>query len=77
MSNHLLLYKMGFDGVKITWRLSLIENLRSLEENKWGRTGAVVRVADYGPRGPRFETWPGRRSLCPRASHIYILLSTG
>ena len=26
---------------------------------KWGRTGAVVSVADNGPRGPWFETWPG------------------
>ena len=32
---------------------------------KWGLTGAVVRIADYGPRGPWFETWPGRRSLWP------------
>ena len=25
---------------------------------KRGRTGAVVSVVDYGPRGPWFETWP-------------------
>ena len=35
----------------------------------------MVSVADYGPRGPWFETWPGRRSLWPSAS-IYPLLST-
>ena len=29
----------------------------------WGRTGAVVSLADYGPRGPWFDTWPGRRGL--------------
>ena len=29
------------------------------------RTGAVVGIVDYGPRGPWFETWPGRRSLWP------------
>ena len=29
------------------------------------QTGAVVSVEDYGPRGPWFETWPGRRSLWP------------
>ena len=29
------------------------------------QTVAVVSVADYGPRGPWFETWPGRRSLRP------------
>ena len=29
-----------------------------------GRTGAVVSVANYRPRGPWFETWPlGRRSF--------------
>ena len=28
-----------------------------------GRTGAVVSVVDYGPRGLWFDTWPGRRSL--------------
>ena len=39
-----------------------------------GRTGAVVSVADYGPNGPRFETWPVRRSLWPWASHIYPCL---
>ena len=30
-----------------------------------GRTGAVVSVAGYGPRGPGFETWSGRHSLWP------------
>ena len=30
-----------------------------------GRTGAVVSIADYGPRGPWFETWSGRRSSWP------------
>ena len=30
-----------------------------------GRTGAVVSIADYGPKGPLFETWPDRRSLWP------------
>ena len=30
-----------------------------------GRTGAVVSVADYGLRGPWFETWPVHRSLWP------------
>ena len=30
-----------------------------------GRTGAVVRVADYGPRGPWFETWPRHSLLWP------------
>ena len=30
---------------------------------KWGRTGAVVRIAEYGPRGPWFETWPGRMAI--------------
>ena len=30
-----------------------------------GRTGAVVSAADYGPRGPWFETRQGRRSLWP------------
>ena len=34
------------------------------------RPGAVVSAADYGPRGHWFETWPGRRSLWPGASHI-------
>ena len=29
------------------------------------RTGAVVSVTDFGPRGPLFETWPGRRLLWP------------
>ena len=42
-----------------------------------GRTGAVVSVADYEPRGPSFETRSGRRSLWPWSSHIYPLLSTG
>ena len=42
-----------------------------------GRTGAVVSVADYEPRGPRFETWPRQSLLWPWASHIYPLLSTG
>ena len=30
-----------------------------------GRACAVVSVADYGPRGPGFEIWPGRRSFWP------------
>ena len=30
-----------------------------------GRTGAVVSVADYGPRGPWFETWPRHSLLWP------------
>ena len=30
-----------------------------------GRTGAVVSVADYGPRGPWFETWPRHGLLWP------------
>ena len=30
-----------------------------------GRAGAVASVADYGPRGPGFDTWPGRRSFLP------------
>ena len=30
----------------------------------------VVSAADYGPRGPGFETWPGRCSMWPWASHI-------
>ena len=38
----------------------LIETVISIE---WGRTGTVVSVGDYGPRGPWFESWPGRRSL--------------
>ena len=42
-----------------------------------GRTGAVVSVANYGPRGPLFETWLGRHSLWPWASDIYPLVSTG
>ena len=29
------------------------------------QTRAVVSVADYGPRGFWFETWPGRHSLWP------------
>ena len=37
----------------------------------------MVSVADYGPRGPWFETWTGRCSLWPCASHNYPLLSTG
>ena len=37
----------------------------------------MCSVADYEPRGPWFEVWPGRRSLWPWASHIYPLLSTG
>ena len=35
----------------------------SIHVMDWGRTGTVVRIADYGPRCPWFETWPGRRSL--------------
>ena len=42
-----------------------------------GRTGVVVSVADYGPSGPLFETWPRHSLLWPGASHIYPLLSTG
>ena len=42
-----------------------------------GATVAVVSLADYGSRGSWFETWPGRRSLWPLASHIYPLLSAG
>ena len=30
-----------------------------------GRTNAVVSVADYGPRGPSFETWPRHSLLWP------------
>ena len=30
-----------------------------------GRTGAVVSVADYGPRGPWFETWPRHSLMWP------------
>ena len=30
-----------------------------------GRTGAVASVADYGPRGPWFETWPRHSLLWP------------
>ena len=30
-----------------------------------GRTGAVVSVADYGPGGPWFETWPRHSLLWP------------
>ena len=44
---------------------------------KVGRTGTVVSVADYGPRGPWFETWPRHSLLWPWASHSYPLLSTG
>ena len=32
---------------------------------KVGRTGAVVSVAYYGPRGPWFETWPRHSLLWP------------
>ena len=39
-----------------------IVNFPFLDGDK-GRTGAVVSVADYGPRGPWFETWPGRSLL--------------
>ena len=42
-----------------------------------GATVAVVSFADYGSRGPWFETWPGSRSLWPLASHIYPLLIAG
>ena len=31
----------------------------------WRRTGTVVSIADYGQKGPWFETWPGRSSLWP------------
>ena len=44
---------------------------------KWGWTGSVVSVADYGPRGPWFEIWPRHSLLWPWASHICPLLSTG
>ena len=30
-----------------------------------GPTGAVVSTGDNGPRGPLFETWPGRNLLWP------------
>ena len=30
-----------------------------------GRTGAVISAADYGPRGPWFETWPPHSLLWP------------
>ena len=30
-----------------------------------GRTGALVRASDFGPRGPWFEPRPVRRSLWP------------
>ena len=37
--------------------------------NKWlimvGRTGAVVSVADYGPMGAWFKTWPRHSLLWP------------
>ena len=39
-----------------------------------GRTGAVANVVYCRPWGPWFETWPGRRSLWPCASHIYPLV---
>ena len=31
-----------------------------------GRASAVVSVADYGPRGPWFETWPGAVRCGPK-----------
>ena len=34
-------------------------------KNTVGRTGTVVSVADYGPRGPWFETWPQHSLLWP------------
>ena len=34
------------------------------------RSGAVVSATDYVSRGLLFETWPGRRSFWPKASHI-------
>ena len=33
--------------------------------SRGSRTGAVVSVADYGPRCPWFGAWPGRCSLLP------------
>ena len=38
-----------------------------------GRTCAVVSLADYGPRGPWFETWPRQFVVALSKSH----LSTG
>ena len=31
----------------------------------WGRTGAVVRASDFGPRGPWFDSWPLLSLLWP------------
>ena len=41
-----------------TVRISLVGVLRE-------GGGAVVRVADYGPRGLWFQTWPDRRLVWP------------
>ena len=43
---------MHKSGFLMTW-------LNSLSDTQGGRTGAVVRTSDYGPRGPWFEPRPG------------------
>ena len=39
--------------------VSMIRKIVLRRRVQLGRTGAVVSVADYGPRGPWFETWRG------------------
>ena len=39
-------------------------NYRPVSLTGW-RSGAVVRVSDFGPRGPWFEPWPVHISLWP------------
>ena len=67
--NYVVSVRRGFlfrlDYVILLWHsLSLPYNYFA-KVHIMRRTGAVVSVADYGPRGPWFETWPGRRSLWP------------
>ena len=45
--------------VQITRTMSLIRHYGWVLSSNGGRTGAVVSVADYGPRGLWFETWSG------------------
>ena len=48
----------------------MMTNFFTYFENTYsvGRTGAVVSVADYRPRGPWFETWPRHSLLWPLLS---------
>ena len=53
-----------YNGVKYDTKCA---TLGKLEAEIWavGPTGVVVSVADYGSRGPWFETWPQHSLLWP------------